>query len=125
MQAFIEWVTKINDAVNSAVWGLPGLILLIGTGILLTVGTKVFQVFHVGHWWKNTIGSLFTKNVTSKEIRQKVSRKMHLQTLFCKLIGKKDRIILAMAFISIPITQICIQVLIKIMNKYRYSDFTL
>ena len=62
MQAFLEWVTKINDAVNGAVWGLPGLILLIGTGILLTVGTKVFQVFHVGHWWKNTIASVFKKN---------------------------------------------------------------
>ena len=71
------------------------------------------------------LNGLITKNVTSKEIRQKVSRKMHWQTLFCKLIGKKGRIILAMAFISIPITQICVQVFMKIMNKYRYSDFTL
>ena len=62
MQAFIRWVTDINTKVNDAVWGLPGLILLIGTGILLTVGTKLFQVFHVGHWWKNTIASVFKKN---------------------------------------------------------------
>ena len=64
MEVFLNWVKTVNDAVNGAVWGLPGLILLIGTGILLTLGTKVFQISHIGHWWKNTIGSLFTKNVT-------------------------------------------------------------
>ena len=44
MDKFLEIVASVNDAVNSAVWGLPGLILLIGTGILLTFGTKFFQV---------------------------------------------------------------------------------
>ena len=62
MDKFIEIVTNVNDAVNSAVWGLPGLILLIGTGILLTVGTCVFQITHAGHWWKQTIASVFKKN---------------------------------------------------------------
>ena len=65
MEAFLNLVKTVNDAVNGAVWGLPGLILLIGTGILLTVGTKVFQVFHVGHWWKTTIASVFKKNSTA------------------------------------------------------------
>ena len=63
----IETITKINNAVNSAVWGMPGLILLIGTGILLTIGTKLFQVLHIGHWWKQTIASIFKKDsVTTK-----------------------------------------------------------
>ncbi len=63
MDAFFEKVAEINGAVNSVVWGKYGLILLIGTGILMTVVTKVFQVSHIGLWWKNTIGSLFSKNV--------------------------------------------------------------
>ncbi len=63
MEAFFDKVAEINGAVNGVVWGKYGLILLIGTGILMTVVTKVFQVSHIGHWWKNTIGSLFTKNV--------------------------------------------------------------
>lgn len=63
MEAFFDKVAEINGAVNGVVWGKYGLILLIGTGILMTVVTKVFQVTHIGHWWKNTIGSLFTKNV--------------------------------------------------------------
>ena len=65
MQQFLETVSTVNDAVNSAVWGLPGLILLIGTGVLLTLLTKVFQITHVGHWWKNTIATVFKKDSNS------------------------------------------------------------
>ena len=63
METFFDKVAEINSSVNSVVWGKYGLILLVGTGILMTVVTKVFQVTHIGHWWKNTIGSLFSKNV--------------------------------------------------------------
>ncbi len=58
----IAWIEKVNGWVNNAVWGLPGLILLIGTGILMTVLTKGFQVTRIGHWWKNTIATVFKKN---------------------------------------------------------------
>ena len=61
--SFLDWVTKINDSVNGFVWGWVGLILLLGTGVLATVYTKVFQVSHLKHWWNNTIGSLFKKDV--------------------------------------------------------------
>ncbi len=63
MEAFFEKVAEINNSVNGVVWGRFGLFLLIGTGIIMTVCTKVFQVTHLGLWWKNTIGSLFNKNV--------------------------------------------------------------
>ena len=62
MDKFIQIVTDVNGQVNSAVWGLPGLLLLIGTGILLTLFAKVFQISHLAHWWKNTIASVFKKN---------------------------------------------------------------
>lgn len=61
--SFLEWITNINDSVNGFVWGWVGLILLLGTGILATVVTKVFQISHLKHWWSNTIGSLFKKEV--------------------------------------------------------------
>ena len=67
MEQFIEKVASVNDAVNSAVWGLPGLILLIGTGALLTIGTRFFQVSHLGHWWKKTIASIFKKDSKSTQ----------------------------------------------------------
>ena len=63
MNAFLEFVTEINNAVNGFVWGPVGLMLLIGTGIIVTCCTKFFQVSHFGLWLKNTIGSLFTKDV--------------------------------------------------------------
>ncbi len=59
----LEQITNINNAINGVVWGALGLTLLIGTGVLMTVVTKVFQVSHLTHWWKNTIGSLFKKDV--------------------------------------------------------------
>jgi len=59
----LDTVEKVNGTVNGYVWGGFGLTLLIGTGILLTLVTKGFQVSHLATWWKNTIGSLFKKNV--------------------------------------------------------------
>jgi len=76
MEKFIESIASINGVINNAVWGLPGLILLIGTGFLLTCGTKFFQISHIGHWWKKTIASVFkkdggaTKNTDKKSISQ-------------------------------------------------------
>ena len=63
MELFLEKIASFNDSINSFVWGWAGLILLLGTGLVATVFTKVFQISHLGHWWKNTIGSLFKKDV--------------------------------------------------------------
>ncbi|MBQ7038326.1 MAG: sodium:alanine symporter family protein [Clostridia bacterium] len=61
----MELITKINGSINGFVWGAVGLVLLIGTGILMTCVTKVFQISRLGHWWKETIGSIFKKDVIS------------------------------------------------------------
>lgn len=47
---FIEKLTEINKLINDEIWGIPGLTLLIGTGIIVTLGTKVFQVSHLALW---------------------------------------------------------------------------
>ena len=60
---FLDKIAEINGSINGVVWGVFGLALLIGTGIIVTVCTKFFQVSHIGTWWKNTIGSLFSKEV--------------------------------------------------------------
>ena len=59
----LEWITEVNGSINSFVWGMFGLALLIGTGILMTSVTGFFQVTKIKHWWKETIGSMFTKKV--------------------------------------------------------------
>ena len=58
-------IESVNSAVNSFVWGIPMLVLLVGTGILMTCLTKVFQLSHFGYWMRHTIGSIFTeKHIT-------------------------------------------------------------
>ncbi len=64
METFFTKLTEVNGVVNSFVWGTFGLVLLVGTGILMTVLTKFFQVTHIGHWFKQTIGSVFKKSVS-------------------------------------------------------------
>ncbi len=59
----MEIITQVNNSINSFVWGMFGLVLLIGTGILMTSVTGVFQVSRIGHWFKHTLGSMFTKKV--------------------------------------------------------------
>ncbi len=58
----METITNVNTAINDFVWG-KGVWLLIATGIIMTVLTKVFQLSHIGLWWKHTIGSMFSKDV--------------------------------------------------------------
>lgn len=88
MSEFIEKVTQVNNAVNDFVWVKLGLVLLIGTGILMTVLTKFFQFTHFGHWMKNTIGSIFKKNVSghSKE-KESISQFQALCTALAATVG--------------------------------------
>lgn len=53
--SFIETVTKVNDWVNGVVWGWPMIIMILGTGILLTVRTRVLQVRKFGESMSTTI----------------------------------------------------------------------
>ncbi len=63
MNQFFTQLAAYNDVINTFVWTTLGLALLLFTGILTTALTKFFQVSHIGLWWKNTIGSLFHKDV--------------------------------------------------------------
>ena len=63
MERILQVVESVNGEINSIVWGAFGLLLLVGTGIIVTVLTKFFQVTHIGMWFKHTLGSLFNKDV--------------------------------------------------------------
>ncbi len=59
----LDKIAEINGSINGVVWGIFGLALLIGTGIIVTCCTKFFQITRLGHWWKSTIGNMFSKEV--------------------------------------------------------------
>ena len=44
MRSLLDSISRINSAVNSLVWGWPVIILILGTGILLTVRSRALQV---------------------------------------------------------------------------------
>ena len=59
MDGFVAKVSEINGIVNGFAWGPLMLLLLVGTGVYLTVRVKWLQVTHFGRILKNTIGTLF------------------------------------------------------------------
>ncbi len=88
MDNLIQKITAVNDAVNGFVWVTIGLVLLLGTGVLMTVLTKFFQVTHFGHWMKNTIGSIFHKKVLGHtEEKESISRFQALCTALAATVG--------------------------------------
>lgn len=87
MSDFLTNLTNINDAVNTFVWVKIGLFLLIGTGILMTIVTKFFQITHVGHWWKKTCGGVFDKKSHNKKEKGSVSQFQALCTALAATIG--------------------------------------
>ena len=54
-------IETINSAINSFVWGVPMLVLLVGAGILLTCRTCGVQFRKFGYAMKNTAGKVFKK----------------------------------------------------------------
>lgn len=99
----VEMITRVNGAVNGFVWGIPMLVLLVGTGILMTVLTKFFQLSHIGHWFKNTIGGIFKdKHITKHTEKgdQSISQFQSLCTALAATIGTGNIVGVASALIA-------------------------
>ncbi|MCQ2771029.1 MAG: alanine:cation symporter family protein, partial [Clostridia bacterium] len=58
-ESIIDVVTKVNDFINGIVWGWPVIILILGTGILLTVRSKFIQLRKFGDSVSSTIVPAF------------------------------------------------------------------
>ncbi len=99
----VEMITRVNGAINGFVWGIPMLVLLVGTGILMTVLTKFFQLSHIGHWFRNTIGGIFKdKHITKHTEKgdQSISQFQSLCTALAATIGTGNIVGVASALIA-------------------------
>ena len=56
-----EWILDMNKAINQVVWGVPMLLLLVGTGIFFTVSLGFIQITKIRGWTKETFGTFFKK----------------------------------------------------------------
>lgn len=96
MNSFVNSLTAVLDKVDTFVWGPVMLILLVGTGIFLTIRTKALC-------WRNLPYAL--KSVLSKEARQKkgdgdVSPFSALTTALAATIGTGNIVGVATAMVS-------------------------
>ena len=89
MNAFMQKVADINSVINDFVWVKIGIILLLGAGLVMTVCTRFFQVSHIGHWFKETLGSLLKKDseATKKTDKKTISAFQSLCTALAATVG--------------------------------------
>jgi AGCS family alanine or glycine:cation symporter len=57
----LETLMSINSFVNNIVWGPPILVLIVGTGLYLSVKTGFFSITKLGYILKNTLLKMFSK----------------------------------------------------------------
>ena len=61
MDQFLSVVEAVNGAINDFVWGVPCLVLLIGTGLYYTIRLGFFQFRHPRFLFKETVVKAFRK----------------------------------------------------------------
>lgn len=88
MQSFIDTVAKVNGAVNGVVWGIPMLVLIIGTGIYMSVRTGFFQITRIKTWTNETFLAIFKKkSVTKTDEKKAITQFQALSTALAATIG--------------------------------------
>lgn len=88
MDKIAEVVTSVNSAVNRVVWGIPMLVLIIATGVYMTVRTGFFQITKIKHWANETFLAIFKKrSVTKTKEKKAISQFQALSTALAATIG--------------------------------------
>ncbi|MFY9380443.1 MAG: alanine:cation symporter family protein, partial [Acutalibacteraceae bacterium] len=88
MKDLTSQITIINSQINSVVWGTPMLMLIIFTGVYITVRLNFFQVKHYKHISKETFFAIFTKKSVTKTKNEKaISQFQSLTTALASTIG--------------------------------------
>lgn len=66
LNKLFEAIVNINGAINDFVWGVPCLVLLIGTGLYYTIRLGFMQFRHPGFLFKETVIKAFQKKDDDK-----------------------------------------------------------
>lgn len=59
-------INTINSFINNIVWGVPGMVLILGVGLYLSIRLKFIQLTKFKYAMKNTIGKVFSKKKDKK-----------------------------------------------------------
>lgn len=95
----LDGVAGVNGAINSFIWTAM-LFGILGTGFLVCFGTGWFQFRHFHHWWKESIGSIFTrKDVRKSEDANSISQFQSLCTALSATVGTGNIVGVATAIV--------------------------
>ena len=61
MEQILAIAKEVNEVVNGVVWGVPAMVLIVGVGVVLSVGTGFVQFRRFGYACRKTISRLFRK----------------------------------------------------------------
>lgn len=88
MEKLIEIISDINDKINGVVWGIPMMILIVFTGIYMTIKTKAFQLKNAKEVSDKTIFAIFkNKSVTKTNDKKAITQFQALSTALAATIG--------------------------------------
>ena len=88
MEEIIRLITSANEAINKVVWGAPMLVLIIATGIYMSIRTNFFQLRHARHIGKETFLAIFTKkSVTKTKDKKAITQFQSLSTALAATLG--------------------------------------
>ena len=86
MENLYNIVSSVNGTINSYVWGVPMLALILFTGIFYTIRLKAFQITHIKEIFNNTIKGVFKSNKNSNN-KNVLSQFQALSTALAATIG--------------------------------------
>ena len=80
-------IKNVNDFLLHILWGTPMLVLIILTGLFLSLKTNFFQIRHFGHVLKCTLFSLFKKETLKSDTSKSISRFQAISTALASTLG--------------------------------------
>lgn len=58
---------EINSRLNELVWGPPFMVLLVGTGVYLSIRLRFFQLTHLRFAWRRSFGTLLRRGTSDEK----------------------------------------------------------
>lgn len=77
---------KIYDVMDF-LWGVPLIVLVVGTGIFLSFKSGFFQITQFGTWWRKTVGEVFSKTKKSDASEGQLTPFQAISTVLAGTVG--------------------------------------
>lgn len=74
-------------SVTDFLWGTPLMILMIGVGLYLTLGTGFFQITGIRSWWRKTVGEIAGKDRKKTDGKGELTPFQTLSTVLAGTVG--------------------------------------